>query len=440
MVNEFHAELTSLRRVSVSPDESRAILQYRDQIAELWDMKHNRRLRLLADYTGFAQSRLSPDGESLVQVYYTLIKIWDVPSRSLRQLVFGEEQNFRGTVAISPDSRRFAVGLPWGGTEVRDIDTGELLVRLPEIENWSAFAFNQRGDRIAASHNRGDPMVVFDVDRPHRQQLLETEETTGRPVMPYIAFSRDDRYLAAVDSSNQIHVWEQEGPVYSYRYVWRPPFYISDIAFHPRSASPILAGAGDAVVVWQLGEQTAEELYRIAGSGPVHFSADGRYLFLNGSDGLEIWNWRANVPLEHPPIPAYLDVNKDGSVLATEDESWQVRIWNISALLLPKPVLLGQAKKAALLPNFPNPFNPETWIPYQLSELTTVRIRIHDVSGRQVRSLNLGAKPAGDYFSRSKAAYWDGHNDAGETVSSGLCFYTLEAGEFTGTRRMLIQR
>ncbi|MDE0041444.1 MAG: T9SS type A sorting domain-containing protein, partial [Candidatus Poribacteria bacterium] len=229
-------------------------------------------------------------------------------------------------------------------------------------------------------------------------------------------------------------------PAYSYRYVWRPPFYISDIAFHPRSSSPILAGAGDAVIVWQLGEQTTEELCRIDRSGPVHFSADGRYLFLNGSDGLEIWNWRANVPLKHPPLPAYLDVNKDGSVLATEDESRQVRLWNIGALLLPKPILLGQTKKTALLPNFPNPFNPETWFPYRLSELTNVRIRIHDVSGRQVRVLNLGAKPAGDYLSRSQAAYWDGRNDARETVSSGLYFYTLEAGESTVTRRMLIQR
>ncbi|MDE0044010.1 MAG: WD40 repeat domain-containing protein, partial [Candidatus Poribacteria bacterium] len=200
MVNEFHAELTRLERVSVSPDESRAILQYRDQIAELWDMKQDRHLRLTADYTGFAQSRISPDGESLVQVYYTLIKIWDVPSRSLRQLVFAVPQRYRGAVAISPDSRRFTVALPSSGTEVRDIDTGELLVRLPEIEDWSAFAFNQRGNRIAASHKLGDPMVVFDVNRPHRQQLLEIGETSGRPVMPRIAFGRDDRYLVAVDS------------------------------------------------------------------------------------------------------------------------------------------------------------------------------------------------------------------------------------------------
>jgi len=89
-----------------------------------------------------------------------------------------------------------------------------------------------------------------------------------------------------------------------------------------------------------------------------------------------------------------------------------------------------------LLVNFPNPFNPETWIPYQLSELAHVDIRIHDASGRQVRMLNLGMKPAGDYRSRAQAAYWDGRNDAGEAVSSGLYFYTLQAGESRSTRRM----
>ena len=76
----------------------------------------------------------------------------------------------------------------------------------------------------------------------------------------------------------------------------------------------------------------------------------------------------------------------------------------------------------ALLANFPNPLNPETWIPYRRSELTDVRIQIHDVSGLQVRLLYIGTKPAGDYISRSQAACWDGRNDAGEAVSSGLYF------------------
>ena len=92
----------------------------------------------------------------------------------------------------------------------------------------------------------------------------------------------------------------------------------------------------------------------------------------------------------------------------------------------------------ALLPNYPNPFNPETWIPYHLSKETEVTLTIYDVSGIAVRALTLGHQAAGVYESRARAAYWDGRNQIGEPVASGLYFYTLTAGEFTATRKLLI--
>ena len=92
----------------------------------------------------------------------------------------------------------------------------------------------------------------------------------------------------------------------------------------------------------------------------------------------------------------------------------------------------------ALLPNYPNPFNPETWIPYHLSKDAEVTLTIHDVSGTAVRELSLGHQPAGIYESRGRAAYWDGRNESGEPVASGVYFYTLTAGEFTATRKLLI--
>ena len=100
--------------------------------------------------------------------------------------------------------------------------------------------------------------------------------------------------------------------------------------------------------------------------------------------------------------------------------------------------LLPQA--IALLPNFPNPFNPETWLPYQLSAPADVTISIYAADGQLVRTLALGHQPAGTYHSRSRAAYWDGKNALGEPVASGLYFYTLTAGEFTQTRKMLIRK
>ena len=91
-----------------------------------------------------------------------------------------------------------------------------------------------------------------------------------------------------------------------------------------------------------------------------------------------------------------------------------------------------------LAQNFPNPFNPETWIPYQLSEGTEVSIQIYDVSGRLVRSLDLGWQPVGSYMMPSSAAYWDGRNAVGERVASGIYFYTLQTSDFAATRRMVI--
>ncbi len=93
-----------------------------------------------------------------------------------------------------------------------------------------------------------------------------------------------------------------------------------------------------------------------------------------------------------------------------------------------------------LLPNYPNPFNPETWIPYQLAETTYVKIHIYDVAGYLVRTLDLGTKPVGNYLSREQAAYWDGRNDMGEGVSSGVYFYTLATGDYQTTRRMIVTR
>ena len=93
-----------------------------------------------------------------------------------------------------------------------------------------------------------------------------------------------------------------------------------------------------------------------------------------------------------------------------------------------------------LLVNYPNPFNPETWIPYQLAEPAEVTVRIYATNGVLVRTLGLGHQSAGYYTNRSRAAYWDGKNEVGESVASGVYFFTLTAGDFTATRKMLIMK
>ena len=91
-----------------------------------------------------------------------------------------------------------------------------------------------------------------------------------------------------------------------------------------------------------------------------------------------------------------------------------------------------------LLANYPNPFNPETWIPFELADDASVAIRIYGQRGNVVRHLDVGYRPAGYYVARDKAVYWDGKNNKGESLSSGTYFYQISAGIYSATRKMIV--
>ena len=103
-----------------------------------------------------------------------------------------------------------------------------------------------------------------------------------------------------------------------------------------------------------------------------------------------------------------------------------------SAQIQPPPLQYQLAQ------NYPNPFNPDTWIPYQLAAPSPVIITIYEASGRIVRVLELGYKDTGAYIDKRKAAYWDGKNDNGEVVASGMYLYSIQAGSFSATRKMFV--
>ena len=131
-------------------------------------------------------------------------------------------------------------------------------------------------------------------------------------------------------------------------------------------------------------------------------------------------------------IQAWIDlaqVEHDGSA------AFDVGIQNLQNLLVAR--IPSETK---LLLNYPNPFNPETWIPYQLAKATEVTVTIHSMNGSLIRTIELGHQAAGTYQSKSQAAYWDGRNEFGEQVASGLYFYTLTAGDFSATAKMLVRK
>ncbi len=109
-----------------------------------------------------------------------------------------------------------------------------------------------------------------------------------------------------------------------------------------------------------------------------------------------------------------------------------------SLIQLPELVAYEIPAETELLRNYPNPFNPETWIPYRLAEDTVVALTIYDLNGQIVRTIDVGHQTAAVYENRSKAIYWDGRNEIGEQVASGVYFYHLSAGGYSTTRKMVI--
>jgi hypothetical protein len=233
---------------------------------------------------------------------------------------------------------------------------------------------------------------------------------------------------------------------------------VQSVAFSPDGNTLATAGGGGIVLLWRLGPTAASP------SLEVDVNGDGV------ADIQDLVLVAANFGQTGPNAA---DVNGDGVVDAADLIEVAAALDNAAAA--PSAVILNvknvqqwltQAQQldltdatlqrgihfleqllgtlapteTALLPNYPNPFNPETWIPYQLAESASVTLRIHSADGQLVRTLALGYQAAGIYRHRNRAAYWDGKNELGEPVASGVYFFTLKAGNFTATRKMLIRK
>jgi hypothetical protein len=153
----------------------------------------------------------------------------------------------------------------------------------------------------------------------------------------------------------------------------------------------------------------------------------------------------AGIPVRKRGVVARFSLYRSVSTDAGIDEGVHlrdIRFTDRKGALLPyrivAPPSVDQQFRTALLPNYPNPFNPETWIPFTLSNASEVTLRVYDMDGRVVRTLDLGARESGSYASREGAAYWDGRNELGEKVASGVYFYELSADAYREIRRMVI--
>ena len=452
-VDTFGSEFRSLKEITLSPDGNTMLLYYWDAVV-LWDIATKKQLRVWADFVHGWDDVLSPNGRTLVSTSGYFIKTWDIPSQQMRLLVSAEGRLFR-EFTISPDGQKLAIGKdPW--LEVRDLQTGKVETKFQHTYGIADFTFSASG-RWLAAENWGD-ILVFDLENPETVQRLVPPNRTNSISNHWITFRGNDEYLVSsdqVDSDRRILLWKREDDKFVFHRMWQiPPFYRglgSTVRLNPDGSILLALFEGGGLQIWMFTPTTVELVATLPGVDfPAHFSPDGRYLFTNRDDTLQIWDWQAETPLAHPPIPDYFDISQDRSVLTSYAETGQIQIWDGNALLPSQAVavepggkqivILGEVKRNQLLQNFPNPFNPETWIPFRLTDERYVTIHIYSPTGQLVRRLSSGIMPAGDYSSQSKAIYWDGRNQTGEPVSSGVYLYTINAGDFSATRKMLIQK
>ena len=147
----------------------------------------------------------------------------------------------------------------------------------------------------------------------------------------------------------------------------------------------------------------------------------------------------AAAPSAHPQDPeTFTAVEVQGWLTGARSLEVRDPIMKRGIMMLEQLLVSLTPRETELLANYPNPFNPETWIPYRLAEDANVTLTIYESSGQVVRTLDVGHRIASAYESRSKAVYWDGRNEFGEPVASGIYFYTLTTGDYSATRRMVI--
>ena len=463
----FDTKFHNLEAITLSPDGKTVLLQYVDAVV-LWDIVEKKPLNVWADFVRslWYTAGLSPDGKTVVAASRYFIKTWDVASQQMRLLISAEGYMFR-EFAISPDSQKIVVSKhPW--FELRDIQTGNVETQFSQyISEAPEIVFSPSGRWIAVV-DAWRKIIILDTKNPEKKHRVDVKFAVDSYACFRLAFSKDGTYLAASARTGQndsykdwVQLWKLEGDTFTFRYAFRVsvPSYLSLTFTTSPDGSTVLAGSDrEKIQIWKilsggsvpLATLNAEGPRQFSSVGRMQFSPDGRYLFVNQDEHFQIWDWRINRPINHAPLPRFSALSQDGTLLLSPDTTGHYQIWDVRNVLSLLPysvepkgkqlVTLGEIKRNQLLQNFPNPFNPETWIPFQLANESLVTIRIYTPAGKLVRTLALGRIAAGKHASQEKAIHWDGRNDAGEKVSSGVYLYTINAGEFSATRKMLIKK
>ena len=432
-VDSFGGLVDPVQRLAFGPDGNLIATRAADgsHIA-LWDVTSGRRVGTLTGAGTLIDTPVfSPDGTILATWSLGGVTLWDVASWQPAALLAGS----RGGIAFSPDGTILATGGRDEFIALWDIASLQRVATLVgHADGTSTLAFSPDGSILAGGGLDRARIPRFGVWLWDVVVTVDAARAIGPDVPLFVDFARwygsDDEIL--------------------------------DIEFSPDGQ---LLACGDRAEVTRLWDVAARR--QVASldapdrSRAIAFSPDGRILASTGNGGNgTLWDVESREAIgtikgSDWGFPSALAFSPDGTLLATGDRG--VFLWGVTDSPTDIPTAVeprgkaratwAQVKRAALtpsetafLPNFPNPFNPETWIPFDLHESAGVTVSIHDAGGRVVRSLDLGEHPAGAYRTRDRAAHWDGRNEQGEFVSSGVYFAELTAGDYRDTRRITVRK
>jgi len=389
-----------------------------DMKIQIWYGGRTHKATLTGHTEGITSIDFHPDSRTLASGSQDeTVRLWDVIDETYKMTLTGHTDSVN-SVAFSPNGKILASGSRDTTICLWDAATGALKTILTgHIDSVESVAFSPDGRTLASGGGYEDNTVqLWDVET--RMQQMTLTGHTGR--VSSLAFSPDGKTLASGSSDQTILLWD---------------------------VTPLIETYQIAEDVNRDGTVDLQDLKFIAarfgllGENDADVNADGvvniiDLVLVAGELGVG-----ADAPATHPRITELLTAA-------------EVQLWLTAAQRIDNTTLVFQKgivnlerllaalspKETVLLPNYPNPFNPETWIPYQLAVPANVTLRIYAASGALIRTFTLGFQPAGIYQSPSRAVHWDGKNELGEQVASGIYFYTLSTGQSTMTRRMVIRK
>ena len=442
---------------------------------------------------------LSPDGRTVVARAdrHANLGRWEVVTSKLIGRFEGYARYPR-MIGFRSDGSRFAT--LDRTVRVWNTATTEIIAEIQYDNGGSAAAMSQNGKYVAIAH--GDRRVtVWDVDTAKVKHVLQGS-LWGGIMYWTVTFSPDSRLVAAVALSPIIRVWEVEtGEMIAELNHWGDDLSFDFVRFSPdgrwlvgggwniaiwdtaefalrhtiMTTRHIRQGSGvfspdsrwfgiytgnqpDKMQFFNIETGELEFELRTGVAATAEFSPDGRWLAAwqwgtteeNGHTRYEpvmrFWDVENRHSILNLPKPPYSHAmfSPDGRFIALKHKDHRIHLQPVETILSRHVVqglrisTWGKVKRDAIFQNYPNPFNLETWIPYQLARESSVRINIYDLAGHRVRTLDIGQRQGGIYVNRDCAAYWDGRDENGEPVASGLYFYQLDTNAFSETRRMVI--